>query len=334
MIGTVGRRRFIALLGGAGISLARSARAQSPQRMRRVGMLLALDESDPEAKNRVRNFRLGMRDLGWIEGRSVQIEPRFAGSDLQSIDKHAAELIGLAPDVIVANSTPTLAALRRTKTAIPIVFAMVTDPVGQGFIPSLARPGGTITGFSFIEPELVGKWINLLNDVKPDLIRATLVFNPDTAPFFDPYFQSFKASPQRPPVEVEVAHVRSAAEIDSVVAKLSREPGSGLIAGSDVFLIGARATLLQAAERHRVPVISPYRQWVLEGSLMSYGPDTSDILRRASSYVDRILKGEAPGILPAQSPIKYELTINLKSAKALGLSVRDAFLELADDVIE
>ena len=297
-------------------------------------MLLALDEQDPEAKNRAKEFRLGMRDLGWVEGRNIRIEYQFAGSSIESINKHVAELIKLAPEVIVANSTPVVIALRRATSTIPIVFAVVNDPVGQGFVPNLTHPGGNMTGFSFIEPELIGKWISLLGDVKRDLSRVTLMFNPDTAPYLDPYLRSFKALPQRPSVEIEVAHVRSNAEIDSVVAELGRDPGGGLIAASDIFIVGARAAIMRSADKYRVPIISSYRQWVTEGCLMSYGPSTGDINRRASSYVDRILKGEPPGNLPVQSPAKFELFVNLKTAQALGLSVRDSFLELADEVIE
>jgi putative tryptophan/tyrosine transport system substrate-binding protein len=328
------RREFITLLGSAAAAWPLAARAQQSDRVRRVGMLLGLGEKDPETNGRVKAFRLGMRDLGWIEGRNVQVEYRFAGINLESINKHVAELIRLAPDVIVANSSPVLAALRPATSTIPIVFVLVNDPVGQGFISSLAHPGGNITGFSFIEPEIVGKWISLLGDVKPNLSRVALMFNPDTAPYYDVYLRSFKALPQQTSVEIEAVHVRSVAEVDLAVAKLGREPGSGLIAAADVYILAVRGAILKAAEKHRVPIISPYRQFVTEGSLMSYGPDTADIFRRSSSYVDRILKGESPDNLPAQSPNKFELVVNLKTAKALGLSLRESFLLLADEVIE
>jgi len=328
------RREFITLLGGAVVAWPLAARAQQPERMRRVSMLLGLTEKDPEAIGRVKAFRLGMRDLGWIEGRNVQIEYRFAGTNLESINKHVAELIRLAPDVIVANTTSVLVALRPATSTIPIVFAMVNDPVNQGFISNLAHPGGNITGFSFVESEIVGKWIDLLGDVKPNLSRVALMFNPDSVPYFDVYLRSFKALSQQTSVEVEAVHVRSVAEVELVVAKLGREPGSGLIAASDPFILAVRGAILKAANQHRVPLISPYRQFVIEGSLMSYGPDTADIFRRSAAYVDRILKGEPPGNLPAQSPVKFELVVNLKTAKALGLSLSESFLLLADEVIE
>ena len=302
--------------------------------MRRVSVLLGLGEKDPEATGRVKAFRLAMRDLGWIEGRNVQIEYRFAETNLELINKHVAEMVRLAPDVIVANSTPVMTRLRSATSTIPIVFAMLNDPVGQGFVPNLSHPGGNITGFSFVESEIVGKWVNFLGDVKPGLSRVALMFNPDTAPYYDGYLRSFKASPQRTSVEVEAVHVRSVAETDLAVAELGRDPGNGLIAAGDAFILAVRGAILKAADQHRVPVISPWRQFVVEGSLMSYGPDAADVFRRSASYVDRILKGESPGNLPAQSPAKFELAINLKTAKALGLSVRDSFVQLADELIE
>jgi putative tryptophan/tyrosine transport system substrate-binding protein len=328
------RREFITLLGGAAVAWPLGVLAQQSDRMRRVSMLLALDESDPMGGGRVKAFRLGMRDSGWIEGRNAQIDYRFVGSNPESINKHVLELIRLAPDVIVANSSPVLAALRSATSTIPIVFVVVNDPVGQGFISSLAHPGGNITGFSFIEPEIVGKWINLLGDVKPNLSRVALMFNPDLAPYYDGYLRSFKALPQQTSVEVEAVHVRSVAEIDLAVAELAREPGSALIAAAEPFVAAVRGTIAKAADMHQVPIISAYRQFAIEGSLMSYGPDSDDIFRRSTSYVDRILKGEAPGNLPAQSPIKFELVVNLKAARALGLTIRESFLLLADEVIE
>ena len=328
------RREFVTLLGGMVAAWPLAARAQKSDRMRRIIVLIGLDEKDAEAQRRAKAFRLGMRDLGWIEGRNIQIEIRFTESNLELINKHVTEVITLAPDIIVANSTPVIAALRDTKSAIPIVFAMVNDPVGQGFISNLAHPGANITGFYFIDFEMVGKWINLLGDVKPSLSQVALMFNPDTSAYFDDFLRSFKMSQQSTPVEVQAIHVRSVAEVESAIAELGRNPGCGLIAGSDIFIVGVRKAVVKSAQEHRVPVISPYRQFVVDGSLMSYGPDTADIFRRSTSYVDRILKGESPGNLPVQAPSKFELVFNLNTAKALGLSVRSSFLQLADEVIE
>jgi putative ABC transport system substrate-binding protein len=274
-----------------------------------------------------------MRDLDWIEGSNVLIDFRFSGDNLESIERNVAELIKAAPAVIVVFSTPGLKAVRSATSTIPTVFVIVSNPVGQGIVPSLAHPGGSITGFSFVEPEIVGKWINLLSELKPGLSRATLMFNPDTAPFLDSSYRSLTAAP-RPSVEVEVVHVRTADEIESTITKLGNEQGSGLILGSDNFLVNRREPIIKLANQRGVPTISPYRQFAVEGSLVAYGPDTGDISRRASAYVDRILKGERPGNLPVQSPIKFELVVNLKTAKALGLSPRESFLELCDEVIE
>ena len=258
------RREFIKVIAGSA-AWPLAARAQQPGRTRRVGVLLGIVESDPETNARLKAFRLGMRDLGWIEGRNIQIEYRFAGTDLKAINKHVTELVGLAPDVIVANSTPVMAALKPVTSTIPIVF-LVNNPVGQGFISNLTRPGGNITGFSFLELEIVGKWINLLRDVKPDLSRVTLMFNPDSAPYYDGYVRSFKALPQQNPVELNTAHVRNVAEINSVVAELARDPGSGLIAAADPFIVNTRAAILKAVAEGKVPLVSPYRQFAIGGA--------------------------------------------------------------------
>jgi len=327
------RRDFITLIGAA-TTWPLASRAQQPERLRRVSVLLGVPENDPETNSRVRAFRLGMRDAGWVEGRNLQIEYRYAGADRDTIKKHVAELIRLAPDVILANSGPVMVLLQPATNRIPIVFVVVNDPVRQGFISNLAHPGGNVTGFSFIEPEIVGKWVNLLVDVKPDLSRVALMYNPDTAAYYDAYLRSFKASPQQLRVEVDAAPVQSAADIERAVAELARHQRTGLIAASDVYLVAMRGVILKSTEQHHIPIIAPYKQFAVEGGLMSYGPDTADIFRRSSAYVDRILKGELPGNLPAQSPDKFELVVNLKTARALGLSLRESFVQLADEVIE
>jgi putative ABC transport system substrate-binding protein len=302
--------------------------------MRRVSLLLGLAENDPEARSRVKAFQQGLRDLGWLDGRNVRIDYRFAASDPDRIKQYVAELVRLAPDVIVGNSSPVIAALRQATSTVPIVFAVVNDPVGQGFISSLARPGGNITGFTFIEFAMIGKWSGMLKDISPDLSRVALMFNPDTAPYYDVYLRSFERMPWSIPVAVSAAPVRNAAEIEEVIAKLGREPGSGLIAPPDPFIIAQRDAILRSAQKHRIPAVYAYRQFVSEGGLMSYGPDTADIFRRAGSYVDRILRGEKAADLPAQSPVKFELVVNLMTAKAIGLAVPPTLLATADDVIE
>ena len=327
------RRDFIALAGGAA-AWPLGARAQQPDPMRRVSLLLGIAENDPEARSRVKAFQQGLRDLGWLDGRNVRIDYRFAASDPDRIKQYVAELVRLAPDVIVGNSSPVIAALRQATSTVPIVFAVVNDPVGQGFISSLARPGGNITGFTFIEFAMIGKWSGMLKDISPDLSRVALMFNPDTAPYYEVYLRSFERMPWSIPVAVSAAPVRNAAEIEEVIAKLGREPGSGLIAPPDPFIIAQRDAILRSAQKHRVPAVYAYRQFVSEGGLMSYGPDTADIFRRAGSYVDRILRGEKAADLPAQSPVKFELVVNLMTAKAIGLAVPPTLLATADDVIE
>ena len=326
------RRDFIKVLGGAVVLWPSAARAQGSQKKTRVSVLIGLEENDPLQKSRIRAFRLGMRDLGWIEGRNVEIEYRFTGVDPNLINRHVTEAVKLAPDVIVANSSPVTAAVRLATTTIPVVFAVVNDPVGQGFISNLSHPGSNITGFSFFEREIIGKWVGMLTDIKPDLSQITLMFNPDTAPYYEAYLRSFKPSPQQSSIELKSAPVRTTAEVEQAIISLTK--GAGLIAAADPYIIRIRSVILQKAVEHRVPVISAYRQFVEEGSLVSYGPDTSEIFRRTASYVDRILKGEKAGDLPAQSPDKFELIVNLRVAKALGLSVRESFLLLADEVIE
>src|SRR6476660_8652137 len=239
------RRDFIRLVGSVA-AWPLTAHAQ-PAGMRRVGVLLGVPENDPETKSRIKAFRLGMRDAGWIEGRNVQIKYWYAGTDRDAINKNVTEVIRVAPDVIVANSTPVMAALRAATTTIPIVFVVVNNPVGQGFISNLTNPGGNVTGFSFIEPEIVGKWINLLRDVKPDLARVALMFNPDTSTYYDAYLRSYKAMPQQSSVAVGPLHVRNVAEIEAAVAELGREPGSGLVAAADIFIVGARKAIMKSA---------------------------------------------------------------------------------------
>ena len=241
------------------------AQAQQPERPRRVSVLLGVPENDPETKSRVRAFRLGMRDAGWVEGRNVQIDYRYAGTDRDAIKKHVAELMRLAPDVILANSSPVMALLRPATNTIPIVFVVVNDPVGQGFISDLAHPGGNVTGFSFIDPEIVGKWINLLGDVKPDLSRVALMYNPDTAAYYDHYLRSFKALPQQTNVEVDAAPVRSAPEIERAVVGLARDQHAGLIVAADPYTVAMRGVILELTEQHRVPLIAPYRQFAVDG---------------------------------------------------------------------
>ena len=248
--------------------------------------------------------------------------------------RHTAELVGSAPDVIVANSTPVLAALKQATRTIPIVFSIVSDPAGQSFVASLGRPGGDITGFSFVEFPMLGKWLEMLKEMAPSVKRTALVFNPQTAPYYPAFLRDFKEAAATLAAELSATPVRGEAEIEAAVSAFAREPGGGLIVGPDPFISRHRAMVIALAERHRLPAFYGARHFVRDGGLISYGPDTLDIVRRSASYVDRVLRGERPGELPVQSPTKYELLINLKTAKTLGLTVPTALRVRADEVIE
>jgi len=328
------RREFITLLGGAAAwSLAAQAQ-QQPQRIRRIGFLVAVPENDRETQARITAFRQGLEALGWIEGRNIRIDYRFAPADLSHIETHAAELVKSAPDVIVGQSTPVTAALKRATLTIPIVIASVNDPVGQGFVESLARPGGNITGFSYIEFTMVGKWLETLKQMAPGVRRASLMFNPETSPYYPIYLREVRGALGTLAAELGEARVHNEPEIEAAVAVLARESGSGLIVAADPFTNSHRALIVRLAQRHRLPAVYGFREFVALGGLMSYGPDVIDIVRRSAGYVDRILKGEHPANLPIQQPTKFELVINLQTAKALGLTVPMIMQMTADEVIE
>jgi len=329
------RRELIIVLGGAAAMSSVPVRARAPDKVRRIAFLLGFaTENDPEAQTRITAFLQGLEALGWTEGRNIRIGYRFGGGDVARIQALAAELVSSVPDVIVANSSPAVAALKQATSSIPIVFAAVNDPVAQGFIASLGRPGGNITGFTLIEFPMLGKWLELLKEMAPNVRHVALMFNPDTARYYPVYLREFKALPQTLAVELVAAPVHDEAEVEAAVVALSREPGSGLISAAEPFITAHRALIMTLAERHRVPAVHQFRQFAVEGGLMSYGPDTQDIFRRSASYVDRILKGEKPAELPAQAPTKFEFVINLKAARAIGLSVPPSLLARADEVIE
>jgi len=308
-------------------------RAQQGERVRRIGLLMGAAD-DGEGQARVRALKQGLQELGWTDGDNIQIETRFGTADAGRIRAHAAELMALGPDLIVANSTPVLRALRQATSSIPIVFVAVNDPVEQGFVSSLAHPGGNITGFALIDFQIVGKWLEMLKEAVPGVSRVVLMFNPDTSPHYYVYLRSFEAEPRSIAVEVTAAPVRNTAEVEEAIAKLGREPGGGLIVAPDAFTVVHHQLLIRLAQQHRLPAVYMYRTYVAEGALMSYGPDPYDNFRRSASYVDRILKGAKPADLPVQQPTKFELAINLKTGKALGPQIPDSLLALADEVIE
>jgi putative ABC transport system substrate-binding protein len=329
------RREFITLLGGAAVAWPLAARAQQDERMRKIGVLMAFDETDPRANAWLARFTRGLSELGWAPGHNLRIEVRWAGDNVDRMRMFAKELVGTQPDVILAFGTPVTAALKRETRTIPIVFAIVSDPVGEGFVASLSHPGGNITGFHNSEASIGGKWLELLKEIAPGVVRAAMIFNPDTAPGHGKYYMpDFEASARSLKVEPISAPVRSVVELEKVITDLGREPGSGFVAMADFFLFINRETAISLAARNNVPAVYPWGDVVMAGGLLSYGPDLEDIVRRAAPYVDRILHGANPAELPVQVPTKFELAINVKTAKALGLTVPPTLLTSADEVIE
>ena len=326
------RRAFITLLGGAAAVWPVAVRAQPDGRVRRIGALMPWDENDPLSKSHVSVFTQALADLGWTDGRNVRIDLRWAGDDINRMRAFAQELVGLQPDIIVTNTTPGTAALQRETRTIPIVFANVADPVASGIVARLDRPSGNITGFAILEPSLGGKWLELLSEIAPGLKRAAIIFNPDTAPtFFRPLFETAARSLKVVPI---IAPVHSDGEIETAIIALRREPGGGLVVMPDAFMIAHRASIISAAARNNVPAVYGLFYFARDGGLLSYGPDPVDIIRRAATYVDRILRGAKPGDLPVQFPTKFEMVLNLKTAKALGLAVPPSIWLRADEVIE
>jgi putative tryptophan/tyrosine transport system substrate-binding protein len=328
------RRDFIAFVGGAAVVWPLAARAQQGGRMRRIGVLMALAPSDPEAQQRVNAFEAGLRDLGWVEGRNLRIDYRWAPGDPSALRAQAAELIGSTPDLILAHSTPVVAALRQDGLAVPILFVQVTDPVGSSFVPNFTRPGGHLTGFTSFEFTIGSKWLEALKLVAPAVTRVALLFDPDVAPFAPMFWQPVKdAAPAFDVMPMQLP-VRDVAQIDGAIAKFAADGNGGLMVLPDVNTIYHRDRIIALAARHRLPAVYPFRLFAASGGLMSYGSDVADIYRRAAGYVDRIFKGAIIGDLPVQAPSKFELVINLKTATALGLTVPPLLLARADEVIE
>jgi putative ABC transport system substrate-binding protein len=288
-------------------------------------------ENDSEAQAWVAAFREGLQKLGWTEGRNIRIDTRWAASNTEEMQRFAQELVALQPDLILSQVTSTTTALLQQTRTIPIVFAMVADPVGSGFVASLSRPGGHVTGFATLEGSLGGKWLELLKEIAPRVARVAMLFDPAVATFAEIYLNPFKAAAASFGLEAIAAPVRDTSELESVVAAQAREPNGGLIVVPDPFLNVHRAEITSLAARYRLPAVYPYRQFTEVGGLLSYGFDRLDNFRRAVGYVDRILKGEKPSDLPVQAPTKYELVINLKTAKALGLDVPQMLLARAPD---
>jgi putative ABC transport system substrate-binding protein len=328
------RRDFVTLLGWGAATWPIAAGAQHSDRMRRIAVLMNNAEDDPEGQARAEAFRQGLQVLGWTEGKNLRIHWYWTAGDVGRVRGDVTELAGQPPDIIVANGRVTLSEAVQVIRSIPIVFVLVNDPVEQGFISSLARPGGNVTGFTFFEYAMFGKSLELLKKVAPAVTRVGFMFNPDMFGYYDQFLPAFEADARQYSIKLTVARVGTEAEINVAVAKLAAEPGGGLIVAPDAYTLVNRDLIVQSTSQHRIPTIYPYRQVTKEGGLTSYGPETSDIFRRSTSYVDRILKGANPADLPAQAPAKFEFAINLKTATTLGLTVPPTVIALADEVIE
>ena len=328
------RREFIKLVGGTPVAWSVAAHAQQTERVRRIGFLTFSAESDREGQSSVAVFREGLRALGWIEGRNTVIDVRWAAADIEAMKRYAKELVSLQPDVILTSSTPATAAMLQQTQTVPIVFVIVADPVGSGFVASLPRPGGNATGFTPIVRSLGGKWVELLKEMAPRLARFTLLFNPPTATFVEGYLGPFKAAAAALGAEAIVAPVDDMRALESIFATELREPNSGLVVIPDAFTVRHRAEIIALTARYHVPAVYWSRSFTEIGGLISYGPYIIEEYRRAVLYVDRILKGSKPSELPVQAPVKFELVINLKAAKELGLDVPPSLLAVADEVID
>jgi putative ABC transport system substrate-binding protein len=327
------RRAFISLLGGAAAAWPLAARAEQAERMRRIGVLLTLTAGDAESLARNAAFLQGLQELGWTDGRNLRIETRRAQGDADEIRRHAAELVALAPDVILAGGTANVGPLLQATRTVPIVFVNVADPVGAGFVNSLARPGGNATGFIQFEYSLSGKWVELLKQIAPDVTRAAVIRDPAITAGIG-QFAVIQAVAPSLGVEVSPVNVRDAGEIERAVAAFARSPNGGLIVTGSALSVVHRDLIVTLAARHKLPAVYFQRRFVTGGGLISYGADVVDHYRRAAGYIDRILKGEKPADLPVQAPVKYQLVINLKTAKAIGLEVPPTLLARADEIIE
>ena len=327
------RREFITVLGGAAAAWLPVRMARGADRVRRIGVLMGYQERDNEAEIFARILTDGLGTLGWTRGSTVGLDYRWGAGDIERTRKSAIELVALQPDVIITNASPATAAVLRETKLIPVVFISVNDPIGSGFVKSLARPGGNATGFTTIESMTAGKWVQILKEAAPTIARVALLFNPDTTPFREYYSVPFVDAAKSLSIDSVVLPVRTDDDIERAIASLAQEPKGGLVVMRDSSMLIHRETIHAAAARYRVPAIYPSRTHMGDG-LMCYGADIRDLFRRAPDYVDRILRGAKPADLPVQAPTKFEFVINLKTAKALGLSIPASLLTAADEVIE
>lgn len=327
------RREFLGALGGAATAWPVMARAQQSGPMRRIGVLIAIAESDPETQVRHAAFRQGLERLGWVEGRNIRIDSRFAAGKADQFHVLARELIALRPDVILAHTTPVAAALRQETSTIPIVFTVVSDPIGSGLIASLARPGGNITGLQLYEEGITGKWLGMLKEILPGLTRAALVANPKTTPY-NYFLRTTRTAAISLGIELVPTPVENQADIERAIESFARIPNGGFILPPDTTTTIYRDLIVTLVARHRLPAVYGLRIFSDAGGLMSYGVNIADLFRQAAAHVDRVLRGEKPAEIPVQVPTKYETVVNLRTAKALGLTVPPGLLVAADEVIE
>jgi putative tryptophan/tyrosine transport system substrate-binding protein len=329
------RRSFLTLLGGAAVAWPLAARAQQLNPVRRIGVLMPYGENDPVATAWLSAFTQGLAELGWTDGRNLRMDVRWAAGNVDRMRTFAKELVDLQPDVIFTDSTPQTAAFQRETRTIPIVFVLVSDPVGSGFVAGLQRPGGNITGFTHLYASIAGKWLELLTELAPSVKRVAAMFNPDTAPYVTSYhLPLFETAARSLHVEPIAAPVHSDAEIEGVITSLGRAPGGGLVVMPDAFTATHREPIISLAARNNVPAIYQTSVFARGGGLLSYGADSEDLYHRAASYVGRIFRGENPADLPIQLPTKFEMAVNVKTVKAMGLTIPVSFLIRADEVIE
>jgi putative ABC transport system substrate-binding protein len=326
------RRKFIGLLGGVAAAWPLVARAQ--QRMRRIGVLMHLAADDPDGQSRFAAFLQGLQEAGWAVGRNVTIDVRWTAANVEFMKQAAKELVALEPDLLFTSSTPAAAAMLQATHTIPVVFVLVADPVGIGIIASLARPGGNMTGFAPIVASLGGKWAELIKEIAPRITRVAMLFNPPSATFIESFVKPFKAAASSLGMEAIIAPVEDMAAVESLVTIEAHKPNSALVVIPDAFTELHRAEIVSLTVRHHVPAINWSRSFAEGGGLISYGPYLVEEYRRAATYADRILKGEKPSELPVQTPVRFELVVNMKTAQSLGLNVPPALLSRADDVIE
>jgi putative tryptophan/tyrosine transport system substrate-binding protein len=333
--GQLKRRKFITLLAGAATAWPLAARSQQPDRMRRIDVMMALPEDDRLGRQQARALRAGLRDLGWTDGRNVRMDFHWDISEAGRAQIVGKDIVTVQPDLIVSHAVLATTAVSQLTKSTPIIFVSVPDPVVLGLVSSLARPGGNVTGFTNFEPSMSAKWVEILKDLDPRIRQIAILFNPETAALGGKYFlPSFKSAGEALGVEAIEAPVHNAAEIEQTIDALARKPNSGLVAMAEIFTVLNKASIIRLAANNHLPLMCPFRFFTDEGGLISYGIDLTDLFHRAASYVDRILKGAKPADLPVQAPTKFEMVINLKTAKALGIAVPANVLALADEAIE